>query len=221
MGSDIRSSIKMDFFLIQRLFIFFILTLLAATEANGQVADTVDAAVTITPQAKSRLPAGHSPKGALRRAMMVPGWGQAYNRQYWKIPIVYAGIGGVAALAVGFGKKHQLYTRAFQYKAWQEQVDAGQEESNPFPQYQDEYLEVIAERGSTGADVHSSSIKPFRDNFRRNRDLSLFGIGLVYGLSVLDAFVNAHLLDFDVDEDLTVQLYPHPHGVTASVRIGL
>lgn len=203
-----------------RLIFLLSLAVFAGVEAHAQPADTSTTAVA-HPQTKARLPEGHSPKGALRRALMVPGWGQVYNRQIWKAPIVYAGIGGVAALAVGFGKKHRLYTRAYQYKAWQEAVEAGSEETNPFTQYEDEYLEVIAARGSSGTDVRSSSIKPFRDNFRRNRDLSLFGIGLVYGLSVLDAFVNAHLLDFDVDEDLTVQFYPHPHGLTASVRIGL
>lgn len=168
----------------------------------------------------SRLPAGHHPEGALWRSLAIPGWGQVYNRQFWKLPLVYAGLGGTAALAVSFGRQHRLYTRAFQWKAWEEAVASGREETNPFPEFEDEYRRVVqAECG--GCEVSASAIKPLRDNFRRNRDLSLFGIGLVYGLSTLDAFISAHLLDFDVSEDLTIRVLPHPEGFTALVRIGL
>jgi hypothetical protein len=190
---------------------------LLAGEAKAQATDTSSTSVE---QPGENALLNHSPRGALRRALIVPGWGQVYNRQYWKLPIVYAGIGSVTALAIGFGKQHRLYTRAYQYKAWEEKVERGEEETNLFPDYQDEYQKVISARCG-GCEVNSSAIRPFRDKFRRNRDLSLFGIGLVYGLSVLDAFVNAHLLDFDVGEDLTVQVYPFAEGVAASVRIGL
>ena len=169
----------------------------------------------------SRLPAGHSPDGALWRSLAIPGWGQIYNRQYWKLPFVYAGIGGVATLAVRFGQQHRLYTRAYQWRAWEDQVGRGSTDTNPFPQYEDEYRKVLVELCGSCEDVSQQNLKQLRDNFRRNRDLSLFGIGLVYGLSTLDAFVSAHLLDFDVGEDLTVRLLPHPEGVTASIRIGL
>ena len=185
----------------------FISSSLAAQPIEPPAADSVE----------SRLPAGHAPQGALWRALAVPGWGQIYNRQYLKLPLVYAGIGGVAALAIRNGQQHRLYTRAFQWKEWDEQLSEG--ETHPFPQFEDEYQQVIQDRG--GQDVNSSQIEPFRDNFKRNRDLSLFGIGLVYGLSVVDALVSAHLLDFDVGEDLTVHLLPHPEGVHATLRIGL
>ena len=64
--------------------------------------------------------------------------------------------------------------------------------------------------------------KAQRDNLRRNRDLLYFGIVFWYGLTVLDAFVSAHLLDFDVGEDLTVTFFPHPtaSGLTATLRWG-
>ena len=188
---------------------------MSTTQATAQPADSarVDRSI-------SRLPEGHSPDGALWRSLAVPGWGQIYNRQYWKLPLVYGGLGGVAFLAIRLNSQHKLYTRAFQWKAWEEQLAGGEPDSNPFPEFEDEYRQVVAERGS-GGDINSSQLKPIRDNFKRNRDLSLFGIGLVYGLSTLDAFVSAHLLDFDVGEDLTVQVLPYPDGVMASLRISL
>ena len=165
----------------------------------------------------SNLPTNHNPNGALYRALLVPGLGQIYNRQIWKLPIVYAGIGGMTALSVQATRRHRLYTRAFQYLA---RTPADPEAPHPLADFEDEYLEVLQiECGNVTCTPSQNSLKQLRDNFRRNRDLSRFGIGLVYGLSVIDAFVSAHLLDFDVGEDLTVQLLPHPEGATALLSI--
>jgi hypothetical protein len=166
--------------------------------ASAQSADTSTIAAPPT------LP---RPETALRRALMFPGLGQAYNRQFWKIPIVFAGVGASTGLAVFYGRQHRLYTRAFQYKGWQERVDRGEVDTHPYPEFEDEYSRVVAEIGG-GRDIAASSLRPIRDKFRRNRDLSFFGVGLVYGLAALDAYISAHLLDFDVGEDLTVSVRP-------------
>jgi len=143
-----------------------------------------------------------------------------YNRQYWKLPIVYASLGGITWVSIKANQNYKLYTRAFQFKAWQDESDAKGTE-HPFPEFEKEYLEVLVLQGCTGSCTASASqLQQIRDNFRRNRDLSRFGIGLVYGLTVIDAFVSAHLLDFDVGEDLTIQLLPHPNGATALLSIG-
>ena len=165
----------------------------------------------------ARLPEGHTPKRAVNRALLVPGWGQIYNRQYWKTPIVYGGMGTVAGFAIHFSSQHRLHTRAFQWKGWQEEVEAGRVETHPYPEFEDEYLQIVALYSTGGADIPASRIKPLRDNFRRNRDLSLFGIGLVYGIAVLDAYISAHLLHFDVSEDLTFQVVPAGDGMRAAV----
>ena len=168
---------------------------------------------------KVKIPRDHSPRRTLFRALVLPGWGQISNRQLWKLPIVYAGLGGMTWVSIQATQNHKLYTRAFQYKAWEE--NPPEDGVHPFPEFEDEYLEVLELQGCTGScTVNSSQLRPLRDNFRRNRDLSRFGIGLIYGLTVIDAFVSAHLLDFDVSEDLTVQVLPHPNGPTALLRIG-
>ena len=170
------------------------------------------------PISKIKRLQNHSPRRTLFRALVLPGWGQISNRQIWKLPIVYAGLGGMTWVSIQASQNHKLYTRAFQYKAWEEQTPEDGE--HPFPEFEDEYLEVLESRGCTGTcTINSSNLKPLRDNFRRNRDLSRFGIGLIYGLTVIDAFVSAHLLDFDVSEDLTAQILPHPNGPTALIRI--
>ena len=143
----------------------------------------------------------HSPRGALLRAASVPGWGQWYNRQYFKIPVVYTALGGLAGLMIYFNGEFKRADDAYQYAA-----RLG-EEPNAFAEFEDEYIAF----GSPPA----SSLRTFRDGQRRNRDLSFIGIVLVYGLSLLDAYVNAHLSTFDVGDDLSV----HTQGLSAPLSI--
>ncbi|MFQ5569268.1 MAG: DUF5683 domain-containing protein [Rhodothermales bacterium] len=168
------------------------------------------------------LPATHSPRGALWRSAVLPGWGQFYNRQHLKIPIVYLGLGGLTAAALSLNNQYLRYRHAFLYKANQELVDQEQIEKNPWPQYEQEYRDLIADIAS-GRELASSTLRAQRDSLRRNRDLLYFGIGFWYMLSLLDAYVSAHLLDFDVSEDLTLSFSPHPpiSGLSATIRLGL
>jgi hypothetical protein len=157
----------------------------------------------------------HSPGGALWRAFAVPGWGQVYNRQFVNLPFLYGAIGGLAFLASDINGDYRLYRRAYLYKSFQERVDSGQLTENPNETLKPYYDELSARFGA----ISSSPLRDRRDNLRRNRDLSFVGIGLVYGLSVLDAYISAHLLDFDVDEDLTVFVRPVPYGLSANVKM--
>lgn len=143
-----------------------------------------------------------SPKAALLRASVFPGWGQVYNRQYIKLPILYAGIGVLAVSAIQANKDYVLYRNAFQYKAFAEITAEG--EVNPKAEFQSYYDEIAAVLGP----VSSSPLESHRDNLRRNRDLSILGIAAVWGLGVLDAYVSAHLSSFDVGEDLTLRVTP-------------
>lgn len=136
----------------------------------------------------------HSPRGALWRAAAVPGWGQVYNRQYLKVPAVYAGLGLLIANVIHSNNRYLLYRHAYLY-ATQPEV---------YPQYAN-----VAARFSQIIDAgRQDLLRQQRDVFRRNRDLSYIGIGLFHGLSILDAYVSAHLRDFDIDEDLSVRIDP-------------
>jgi len=158
----------------------------------------------------------HTPKGALRRAAMLPGWGQIYNRQYYKLPIVYLAVGGIIATAIVLNSEYQLHRCAFRFIAWEEEVEQGLAETNPFPECETDYQRLLDRFGRT--ELSAFTIESLRNNLRRNRDLSLIGIGLVYGLTLIDAYISAHLLDFDVSEDLAVSLRPAWGGATAALR---
>lgn len=180
-----------------------------------------------TPQ--TGLPDGHSPSSALWRAAVVPGWGQYYNRQYIKIPLVYAGLAGFAAAAISTNDSYTLYGNAYLFTA-----RVNEDGSPVFPEFAGDYAQLIDDLGLTPeVDLTDEEIasrrarlepqfRAQRDNLRRNRDLLYFGFVFWYGLSMIDAFVSAHLMDFDVGEDLTVTLYPEPRtaGLTATLRWG-
>lgn len=161
--------------------------------------------------------ANHSPHGALWRAAIVPGWGQAYNRQYIKLPFVYAALGGLVYSTVVNQRDYRLYRDAYQYKAFQELVDSGTLEVNPSAHLKDAYDDIAATFGA----ISSRPIRTQRNNFRRNRDLSAIGIGLLHGLAMLDAYVSAHLLDFDIGEDLSLHVTPAPTGIETILRVPL
>lgn len=165
--------------------------------------------------------AERTPRGALLRALVLPGWGQFYNQQYLKVPLVYLGFAGFAA---GVAYNHDqllLYRQAARFRQWDEDIADGELEPETDPawqQFEGSFLEVVDRFG--GQQPRSSFLRARRDNFRRNRDLFILGVGLWYGLTILDAYVSAHLRDFDVGEDLSVDVVPHPDGVTATLRLG-
>lgn len=188
-----------------------LIALLTTTRAESQVANPTTS--TGTPSWRD----GHTPRKALIRAAVVPGWGQLYNRQYAKAPVVYVVLGGLTANTIRLNRKYLLYRHAYQYKAYEEITPEGEE--NPRAEFEADYNELVSKLG--GIAVSSSSIRPSRDTLRRNRDLSVVGIGVAYGLSLLDAYVSAHLLDFDVGENLLVSVSPVHQGVRTSLTLTL
>ena len=129
----------------------------------------------------------HSAKKAIIYSALIPGWGQAYNRKYWKIPIVYVGFG-----AVGYFVK----TNHDQYKLYKE------------------YYQIMKD-DPAAQPVANKSIQLIRadiDTYRRTRDLSIVGLVAWYGLNLIDANVDGHFFNYDVDEDLSMSIDPWVSG---------
>jgi hypothetical protein len=150
------------------------------------------------------FPPSHSPQGALWRTAAVPGWGQYYNRQYYKIPLVYAGLVGLAVRIYRSHQEYLLFDRAHLFGIGREREGANE---NPYEQYESQFNEV-KEEVFLGGTVRLGEVRNQRDQFRRRRDLTILGAGLFYALTLLDAYVSAHLLTFDVDEELAVRVRP-------------
>lgn len=129
----------------------------------------------------------HSPVKATFFSLFVPGLGQAYNKKYWKIPLVYAIIGTPLYFALDQKEKFDDYKSAYAKR-----VDGD-------PNTVDLQFKNI-ERDETLLD--------FMDFHRKNRDLFFVLTGVAYALNVVDAAVDAHLYYFDISDDLSARFRP-------------
>ena len=120
------------------------------------------------------------PARASMFSALIPGLGQAYNGDYWKIPIFYTGLGVCAYCWSTNQKQYQRYR-------------------NMYLQLQDETY--------TG-NLSEENIKWYRDQYRRYRDYSIIATVLVYALNIVDANVFAHFNNFDISDDITLNVEP-------------
>ena len=129
------------------------------------------------------------PGVAIRRSAIIPGWGQATNKKYWKIPVVYAALGATAWL---FFRNLKQYKEA--RDAYRMAIDKDSTNDYLIPQ---PYFTVKDQPGR---------IKNFRDEVRQNLDYSALFFILFWGLNVVDAAVDAHLRTFDVNDNLSLYI---------------
>jgi len=152
--------------------------------------------------------ANHDPRKATRRSLIIPGWGQAYNGEYWKIPIAY---GVLAIPTVVFIYNQDFYKKTkFAYEA-KYKAENNKDSSD------------LAAIDPELVNLSSSSLQNYRNQFRRNRDYSILWFILAWGLQVADATVFAHLKQFNVNDDLSMQVNPtfNPNTRTPALSVSL
>lgn len=155
----------------------------------------------------------HIPKYATRRSAILPGWGQAYNHEYWKIPIVY---GVLAIPTVTF-----LYNNKY-YKLTKYAYEAVYAATVPLVKDSSMLKNIDARvKQSDGTILSLSSYQTYRNSFRRDRDYSVFWFLVVWGLNVVDATVFAHLKDFNVSQDITMHVQPSFNSATKGPGLSL
>ena len=155
---------------------------------------------------------------------LIPGGGQAYNRDYWKLPIIYAGIGGGIYAFLLNTKKYNDYLTS--YKSFYDFT--GTKESNTNygkvisgvstrPVFIRSFWTLKAAPDSVGAaggapgewkDGTIDQIKRGKDYWRRNKNLSIIVAVAIYGLTIIEANVAAHLKTFDLTDDLSLNIEP-------------
>ena len=145
----------------------------------------------------------HDPKIATHRSLILPGWGQAYNKQYWKIPVVY---GALSIPTITFFYNNGVYKEAktaYEYRyAFLQSTHTPQDSLNVLS------LDVKYQK----ADINA--IQTLRNAARRDRDYSVFWFLVVWGLNVADATVFGHLKDFDVSNNLSMNVHPQFNPTT-------
>jgi len=146
-----------------------------------------------------------SPRKATIRSAIIPGWGQVYNKQVWKVPLIYATLGITAGIFVVNVQEYNGLREAYKLR-----IDTipGNDVNIP----------------ARFSVLSANSMKFYRDEYRKNVDLSVLVFLIGWGLNVIDATVSAHLKQFDVNDDLSLKIKPNfqPNGQTGvSLVFGL
>lgn len=130
-------------------------------------------------------------------ALVIPGGGQIYNRKYWKLPIIYGGFAGCAYALAWNNKMYKDYSQAYR--------DAANKNWNATSITD---LLPAGYSGSLSETQLTELLRKRKDTYRRYRDLSIFSFIGVYLLSVIDAYVDAELSNFDITPDLSMHVAP-------------
>ena len=173
--------------------IFFLATVFRGSAQEEAKADSI-AASTEKPV--------HSPRKATIYSAVLPGLGQIYNKKYWKVPIIYIGFASLI-YAIDWNNDHYV-----DYKQAYSDIIDDDPTTNSFKD-----LDI---EGNWDFD-DASQVAQFTERLnnakeaaRRYRDLCIIGTAALYAINIIDATVDAHLFDFDISDDLTVNWTPQP-----------
>ena len=163
---------------------FLIFFVLFKFNVVAQQLDSLKINDTIQKQNNTKKTYSKARRAAIYSACL-PGLGQGYNKKYWKIPIIYAGLGGFGYMFYANNKKYNYYRTAL--------------------------LLSINNNGVAEADgrIYSTDqLQVLKLDYKKYRDYGVIGMGIIYLLNIIDANVDGHLKTFDVSDDLSLHINP-------------
>lgn len=191
-------------------FCFLWMCLLAALPSQAQQPDTLllrpDSAVAPASPAKhgifykALLKGYPNPRKAALAGLIFPGGGQIYNKRWWKLPLVYGAIGTALVFEISNIREYRAARENYKWA-----VD-GNDLTNPTGKF-------------AGRDA--TTLRSYRDTFRRYVEVSSMTLGAMYLLSISEAYVDAHLKHFDVNEDLSLHFKPAVQPAPGAAAYGL
>lgn len=164
---------------------------------QGQVLQTDSAKIQAVPKNAEEI---HSPKKASIYSAILPGLGQAYNKKYWKIPLIYVGFGTFGYFIRWNNKFYKTYKQAY--------VDLTDGDNGT-----DSFNNLAATKyydlnNPTDYNNFKTGLLKQQEYYRRNRDLLIISTVGFYGLNIIDASVDAHFFNFDISDDLSFNWQP-------------
>ena len=169
---------------------------------NVYLADSVP----LTQKEIDRLFWKPDPLRAVWLGAVLPGAGQIYNRSYWKLPIVYGGFMGCIYAVTWTNNQYIGYKEA--YRDIYYDIQNGTVSDSPDKSYNAILPEGYTIQSMGGANTYQSRLKEWQNTSLRNRDMSILVTIAVYALSLIDAYVDAQLFDFDISNDLSLNVSP-------------
>ena len=181
--------------------------------ADSTVRSVMLAADSLPKPAQIKMEFKPDPKKAVLMAL-VPGLGQIYNRKFWKLPIVYGGLMGCMYAVSWNNRNYQDYSTAYK----DIMMDA-EEPNRPVEEFHTSWQDFLGvgydpKEWVTNTNFQTQ-LKNRKDYYRRYRDLSIIITVGVYALSIIDAYVDAQLFDFDISPDLSMHWEPSVTPQTA------
>lgn len=137
-------------------------------------------------------------KRAMWLAIVLPGAGQIYNRKYWKLPIIYGGFVGCFYALTWNNQMYHDYSQAY--------MDIM--DNDPNTQSYNSFLHLGNVVTESNKAKYQELFRKRKDRYRKWRDLSVFSLIGVYALSIIDAYVDASLSEFDISDDLSLHIAP-------------
>lgn len=176
-----------------------LLLMITIQQAQAQVIVEADTTVAVK-NAKKQTEEVHSPRKATLYSAILPGLGQAYNKKYWKIPLIYIGFGTIGYFIDWNNDHYQFNKTAYQH------LTDDNPETNAFMEI--EAVKYYNLDNPTSFNNFRDGLLKRQDYYRRNRDLLVISMVGFYGLNIIDASVDAHLFNFDISDDLTFNWQP-------------
>jgi hypothetical protein len=153
----------------------------------------------IVPKLKEKVyhpDSNHSPHKALIRSMLIPGWGQVYNHQWWKVPIIYTGLGLLASVYI-FNQTN--YTENLAIAKFYEHG------TSPAPGTK--YYALYQQYQSYG--INATEVDQAVAGYKRNLDLGIFGFIGAWGINMIDAYIDAKFQhSYTMDSNLSLKITP-------------
>lgn len=146
------------------------------------IAIEVEASDPLDSAAMAKLAKRFNPQKALLFSAVLPGAGQVYNKKYWKVPIVYGGF-------VFLGYFIDTYNDNYLF-------------------YKEELFKELNDPGSSSTGLAETDLRSYTDEYNRERDFFIILTGLWYMLQIIDAHVDSHLKEFEVNPNLNVRIEP-------------
>ena len=197
---------------MQKFFLIFFVSLACCFTTEAQVIAKLDSVPVSTKKAKKKktvYDSTYNPNKAVMRSLMIPGWGQATNKKYWKIPLVYGALGTTG---------YMFFRNIKQYKESKEAYILATDG--------DDSNDHLIKQPYYSVKEYPERIRAFRNSVRQNVDYSVLFFIAFWGLNVADAAVDAHLKTFDVSDDLSLQIKPgyssmaNTNGISIVMHIG-
>ena len=139
------------------------------------------------------------PKKAGLFSAIIPGLGQAYNHQVWKIPIIYAGLSVAGYFIIYYTNNYQTFRKAYIGRV-----------NNPYPT--DPYVNIYTQ----------DQLQQLQSDYSKYLDMTILYTVAGFGAQVIDAIVSAHLKNFDISRDISVKfkpiVYPGNYGAGLVIK---